>query len=84
MFGPSKKPFGRIIVTHPISYELAIFLLVLFSIIIFISSIFTLRRRKFALVITGCVLGILSIGFLVGAIFSIIALSMIIMSRDEF
>lgn len=84
IFSPDKQPFGQIVIIHSFSYELALFLLIFFSILILISSAFAVKRKRYGFIIIGCILGILSVGFLVGAIISIIALALIIISKDEF
>jgi hypothetical protein len=57
------------------------FLVVIFSVIALIGGIFAIKRKKFGLAVAGSILGIFTI---IGAIFSIIALFILIISRKEF
>ncbi|MDI6916387.1 MAG: carboxypeptidase-like regulatory domain-containing protein [Thermoplasmatales archaeon] len=61
------------------------------SIVIFILSFFTLlggifalKRRHFGIAVIGAIMGIPALGFLIGSILSIIALILIVLSRNEF
>ena len=58
--------------------------LVVFSIFALIGSVTVFKRRYFIFTTICAILGILSIGLIVGLVLSIIALELIIVSRDEF
>lgn len=58
--------------------------LIIFSIFALAGSITVFKRRYFAFTAICAVIGIFSIGFFVGLILSIVALELIIVSRDEF
>jgi len=58
--------------------------LVVFSIFALIGSITVYKRRYFVFTAVCAILGILSIGLIVGLVLAIIALELIIVSRDEF
>jgi len=68
-------PFGNIVLSS---------MLVIFSIFALIGSLTVYKRRYFLFTVICAILGIFSIGLIVGLIFSIIALQLIIVSRDEF
>ena len=57
---------------------------VVFSIVALIGAYFAFKRRKFAITMIGAILGIFSLGFFIGAILSIVALFLLILSSDEF
>ncbi len=54
------------------------------SIFSIVGGIYAMKRKKFHIVVAGAILGIFSIGFIIGAILAIIALIMIFMSKQEF
>ncbi|UCH87886.1 MAG: carboxypeptidase-like regulatory domain-containing protein [Thermoplasmata archaeon] len=56
-------------------------LLIVFSVVALIGGIYAVNRKKFNVVLAGSILGIFT---LVGAIFALIALFILIMSKDEF
>jgi hypothetical protein len=56
-------------------------LVIVFSVITLIGGYFAIKRKKFGVAVAGAVLGIFTI---IGAIFSIIALFILIISKDEF
>lgn len=58
--------------------------LVVFSIFALIGSITVYKRRYFVFTAVCAILGILSIGLIVGLVLALIALELIIVSRDEF
>lgn len=58
--------------------------LIIFSIFALVGSITVFKRRYFVFTAICAVIGIFSIGLLVGLILSIVALELIIVSRDEF
>lgn len=55
--------------------------MIVFSIIALIGGIYAIQRRNFAFAIAGAVLGILTVG---GTLFALIALFILIISRNEF
>jgi hypothetical protein len=58
--------------------------LVIFSIFALVGSITVFKRRYFVFTAICAVIGIFSIGLFVGLVLSIVALELIIVSRDEF
>jgi hypothetical protein len=56
-------------------------LLIIFSVLILAAGVVALKRKNFGLAVTGAVLGIFTV---VGALFAIIALFILLISRDEF
>lgn len=59
-------------------------LIILFSVITFYGSIAALRKSDFNMAAIGAIAGILSYGFMIGSILSIVALLMIFSDRDAF
>jgi hypothetical protein len=59
-------------------------IVIILSMITLIAGYFALKRTKLPLVITGAVLGIITIGFMLGTILAIIALFIILLSKNEF
>ena len=58
--------------------------LVIFSIFALVGSVTVFKRRYFIFTAVCAIMGILSIGLIVGLVLAIIALELIIVSRDEF
>jgi DNA-directed RNA polymerase subunit RPC12/RpoP len=58
--------------------------LIIFSIFALVGSVTVFKRRYFVFTAICAVIGIFSIGFFVGLVLSIVALELIIVSRDEF
>jgi DNA-directed RNA polymerase subunit RPC12/RpoP len=59
--------------------------LVIFSVFALLAAVMSLKRQHFDVAVVGSILGIFSFGFLmIGSIISIIALIIILRSRDEF
>ena len=54
------------------------------SIVALIGSSAALLQQNFRIAVTGCLCGVISYGFLVGSILSIIALSLILIDREKF
>jgi len=46
--------------------------------------VFALKRKHFGIAVIGAIMGIPALGFLTGALLSIISLILLITSRDEF
>jgi hypothetical protein len=60
------------------------FIVIIFSIFAFAAFIATLKRRYLNVAVVGAFFSIFSIGFFVGLVLSIIALALIILSKEEF
>lgn len=56
----------------------------LFGVLSILGGISALKRRSWALALFGAILGMLGFGLLIGALFGLIALILIAMSRNEF
>ncbi len=59
-------------------------IIILFSVVTFYGSIAALRKSDFSMALIGSVAGILSYGFMLGSILSIVAMLMIFSDRDAF
>ena len=59
-------------------------IMMLFGILAVALSMFAFNRTRFDAAVVACVFGVLSIGFLFGAFFAIVALLLILTSRREF
>ena len=57
---------------------------IVFGAIAIIGGVFALMRKHFALAIVGAVFGLLGMGYIIGAVLSLVALVLILMSRSEF
>ncbi|MBN1678611.1 MAG: zinc ribbon domain-containing protein [Candidatus Thermoplasmatota archaeon] len=57
---------------------------IVFGLASFASGILAIQRRNFWLSILGAVLGMLGLGFLIGALFGLLGLILIAVSREEF
>jgi uncharacterized membrane protein YjjP (DUF1212 family) len=55
-----------------------------FSIFALLGGLYAIKRKNFGIVIIGSIFGILSFGFIFGSICSIIALILLIVSKEEF
>lgn len=56
-------------------------LIIIFSIIVLVGGIYAIKRQKYRMAVIGAVLGIFTV---VGMLFSLIALFVLVVSRDEF
>jgi hypothetical protein len=54
------------------------------SVFAIIGGYFALKRSNFSMAIIGAILGIFSLGFVIGSIFAIIAIVLLFLSKDEF
>jgi hypothetical protein len=59
-------------------------LVLIFSVIVLLGGLYALKRKNFMITILAAILGILTFGFFVGSLFALIALFILIISRDEF
>lgn len=57
---------------------------ILFGLASVVGGIFAIQRKHFALALIGAILGMLGIGFVIGALFGLIALVLIAVSKAEF
>ena len=54
------------------------------SIIALMGSSAALLQQNFRIAVTGCLCGVISYGFLIGSLLSIVALSLILIDREKF
>ncbi len=59
-------------------------IIAIFSLFAIIGGYFALTRKKFSIAIIGAILGIFSIGFIIGSILAIVAIVLLFISREEF
>jgi hypothetical protein len=57
---------------------------IIFSIIALLGGYYSLKRQKFSLAIVGAVVGIFTVGFLLGTLLAFVAIFILIISHDEF
>ena len=65
-------------------YQLLSVMILVFGLLAVAMSIFVFTRSRFNGAIAAAIFGILSIGFLVGAFFSIVGLLLVVTSKREF
>lgn len=59
-------------------------LIIIFSIWTLLGGIYAIQRKSFAIALSGSVLGIFTIGFLVGSLLAFVAIFILVLARDEF
>ncbi len=59
-------------------------LALVFSVFVLLGGYFALQRKNFMFALIGAILGIFTFGFIIGSLFALIALFILIISRDEF
>lgn len=57
---------------------------IVFAIFALIGAVYAIKRKHYHVAILGSIFGILSVGFLIGSICSIIALILLVISKEEF
>lgn len=57
---------------------------IVFAIFALVGAVYAIKRKQYPVAIIGSIFGILSFGFLIGSICSIIALVLLIISKEEF